>query len=176
MPTRRLCHCFCNQNCPFFYVEAGLASSDGCARTTRFWRGKNKYQPRGRPRISHKDSRIVHPSRSGRGRTPVESSDRPDARTAQLMLCLHLPLSSLRWSPCDGWVWAGNASAVLDETTKHQRADSDSRPDHSYALSAQNPRYFLSPLAMPAEFPPAERIRSSVSLNCCTAKSLFPRV
>ena len=44
-----------------------------------------------------------------------------------------------------------------------------------YAPSAQNPRYFLIPLSMPAELPLLERIRSSVSLNCCPDKSLFPK-
>lgn len=49
-------------------------------------------------------------------------------------------------------------------------------PNHNYALIVENPSYFLSPLAMPAVFALAERKRSSVSLNCCTDKSLFPRV
>jgi hypothetical protein len=51
-----------------------------------------------------------------------------------------------------------------------------SHPHHNYPLSALNPRYFVSPPAMGAEFSLPERSRSWVSLNCSTDKSLFPRV
>ena len=72
-------------------------------------------------------------------------------------------------------VGRGKSRRMIDPMPPPRKGGTGSHPHHNYTLSALNPRYFPSPLAMRSEFPLPERSRSLVSLNCSTDKSLFPR-